>query len=71
MADDFLKNPLSLFDVKDKVAIITGASGAFGALAARVLSAAGCKLVLTAGKRAELDAITAECAGAVGVNIRP
>ena len=36
-----LANPLSLFDVKGKVAIITGASGAFGALAAEVLAAAG------------------------------
>jgi len=54
MTDDWLKNPLSLFEVKGKVAVITGASGAFGALAARVLLGAGCKLVLTAGKKAEL-----------------
>jgi NAD(P)-dependent dehydrogenase (short-subunit alcohol dehydrogenase family) len=71
MSGDWLKNPLSLFDVKGKVAIVTGASGAFGALAARVLSGAGCKLVLTAGKKAELDAIAGECSGSVGVNIRP
>lgn len=72
MPEDWLKNPLSLFDVKDKVAIVTGASGAFGALAARVLAGAGCKLVLTAGKKAELDAVVKACgAGAVGVNIRP
>jgi NAD(P)-dependent dehydrogenase (short-subunit alcohol dehydrogenase family) len=68
---DWLQNPLSLFDVKGKVAVITGASGAFGALAARVLSAAGCKLVLAAGKKSELDAIASECQDAVGVNIRP
>ena len=30
--NDFLKNPLSLFDIKGKTAIITGASGAFGAI---------------------------------------
>ena len=71
MSDDWLKNPASLFEVKGKVAIITGASGAFGTLAARVLSGAGCKLVLSAGKKAELDSIVAECAGSVGVNIRP
>jgi NAD(P)-dependent dehydrogenase (short-subunit alcohol dehydrogenase family) len=72
MSDDWLKNPLSLFDVKGKVAIITGASGAFGALAARVLASAGCKLVLTAGKKAELDAIAKECGGDVlPLNIRP
>lgn len=70
--DDWLKNPLQLFDVKGKVAVITGASGAFGALAARVLAGAGCKLVLAAGKKAELDAIVAECGkDAVGVNVRP
>jgi len=52
--------------------VITGASGAFGALAARVLAGAGCKLVLTAGKKAELDAIVAACGkDAVGVNVRP
>ena len=35
MSEDFLKNPLSLFDVRGKTAIVTGASGAFGALAAK------------------------------------
>jgi NAD(P)-dependent dehydrogenase (short-subunit alcohol dehydrogenase family) len=73
--NDWLKNPLSLFDVKGQVAVITGASGAFGALAARVLAGAGCKLVLTAGKKKELDAIAGECreAGAEveAVNLRP
>jgi NAD(P)-dependent dehydrogenase (short-subunit alcohol dehydrogenase family) len=68
---DWQNNPLSLFDVKGKVAIITGASGAFGAVAARSLSAAGCKLLLTGGRKTELDAIVSECDGAVGVNVRP
>jgi len=72
MSEDWLKNPLSLFEVKGKVAVITGASGAFGALAARVLAGAGCKLVLTAGKKSELDAISKECGGEVlSINIRP
>ena len=31
MSEDFLKNPLSLFDIRGKTAIVTGASGAFGA----------------------------------------
>ncbi|HEV2570471.1 MAG TPA: SDR family oxidoreductase [Beijerinckiaceae bacterium] len=72
---DYLKNPLSLFDVKGKVAVITGASGAFGALAAQILANAGCKLVLTAAKKADLDAITKDCiaAGAEveALNVRP
>jgi NAD(P)-dependent dehydrogenase (short-subunit alcohol dehydrogenase family) len=72
MTNNWLKNPLSLFDVKGKVAVITGASGAFGALAAKVMAGAGCKLVLTAGKKTELDAIATECATEVEtVNIRP
>lgn len=72
MSDEWLKNPLSLFDVKGKVAVITGASGAFGALAAKVMAGAGCKLVLTAGKKLELAAIAAECRGEVeAINIRP
>ena len=72
MSDDWLKNPLSLFDIKGKVAVITGASGAFGALAAKVMGGAGCKLVLTAGKKTELDVVAAECSGEVeAINIRP
>jgi NAD(P)-dependent dehydrogenase (short-subunit alcohol dehydrogenase family) len=72
MTEAWLKNPASLFDVKGKVAIITGASGAFGTLAALVLAGAGCKLVLTAGKKSELDAIAAQCGTDVAtLNIRP
>jgi NAD(P)-dependent dehydrogenase (short-subunit alcohol dehydrogenase family) len=67
-----LSDPLAMFDVKGKVALITGASGAFGAVAARVLAAAGCSLVLAAGNRAALDALVAEVGGAAhGVNLRP
>ena len=55
MADEFLKNPASLFDVKGKTAIVTGASGAFGALAAKVLAGAGANVVLAASKQDELE----------------
>ena len=58
MAD--LTNPLSMFDVKGKVALITGASGAFGMVAARVLAGAGCKLVLVAGNAEALAEIAGE-----------
>ena len=58
---DILANPLSLFDVKGKVALVTGASGAFGALAAEILAGAGARLVLTAGKAKELDEIAVRC----------
>ena len=58
---DFLKNPLSLFDIKGKTAIITGASGAFGALAARTFAGAGANTVLAASKADELKKVAAEC----------
>lgn len=54
-------DPLSLFSVKDKVALITGASGAFGAVAAETLASAGAKLALAAGKAKELADVSAEC----------
>ncbi|WP_407495845.1 SDR family NAD(P)-dependent oxidoreductase [Pseudooceanicola sp. MF1-13] len=70
-----MSNPLSMFDVKDKVALITGASGAFGMVAARVLAGAGCKLVLAAGSADALSDIANECrdmgADVTEVNARP
>ena len=60
-SEDFLKNPLSLFDVRGKTAIVTGASGAFGALAAKVLAGAGANLVLSAGNAAELKKVADAC----------
>lgn len=68
-------NPLDMFKVKGKVALITGASGAFGMVAARILAGAGCKLVLAAGNDKALSAIADECkaAGAqvAQINARP
>ena len=61
MSEDFLKNPLSLFDIRGKAAIVTGASGAFGALAAKVLAGAGANVVLCASKADELKKVAAEC----------
>jgi NAD(P)-dependent dehydrogenase (short-subunit alcohol dehydrogenase family) len=61
MSEDFLKNPLSLFDIRGKTAIVTGATGAFGALAAKVLAGAGANVVLCANNAAELKKIAAEC----------
>lgn len=73
--EDFLKNPLSLFDVRGKTAIVTGATGAFGALAAKVLAGAGCNVVLSAGGAETLNKVAAECgqlgAEAEAVNLRP
>ncbi len=61
MSDDFLKNPASLFDVRGKTAIVTGATGAFGAIAAKTLSAAGANVVLCANSADGLKKIAAEC----------
>lgn len=67
-----LDNPLSFFDVKGKVALITGASGAFGAVAARCLSGAGCKVVLVAGNKDAMDQVAGNCKGETHqINARP
>jgi NAD(P)-dependent dehydrogenase (short-subunit alcohol dehydrogenase family) len=70
-----LKDPNLLFSVRGKVAVVTGASGAFGALAAQVLAAAGARLVLAAGKASELETTAAACrklgAEVVTVAVRP
>lgn len=58
---DWLKNPSALFDVRGRVAVVTGASGAFGALASKVLAGAGAKLVLAAGNQAALDETATAC----------
>jgi NAD(P)-dependent dehydrogenase (short-subunit alcohol dehydrogenase family) len=60
MISEPLRNPLSLFDVKGKVALITGASGAFGRGCAISLGALGGKLLLASGTENELDAVAAE-----------
>lgn len=70
-----LSDPHVMFDVKGHVALITGASGAFGMVAARVLAGAGAKLVLVAGNQSALDEIAEECrsigADVVAINRRP
>jgi NAD(P)-dependent dehydrogenase (short-subunit alcohol dehydrogenase family) len=69
MISQALRSPLSLFDVKDKVAIITGASGAFGRACALALGALGVKLVLVSGSKKELDAVVTE-ATEVGADVQ-
>jgi NAD(P)-dependent dehydrogenase (short-subunit alcohol dehydrogenase family) len=63
-----LRNPLSLFDVHDKVAIITGASGAFGRGCALTLASLGAKLVLASGSAGELEALSREIAEVGGTS---
>lgn len=72
---DVPRDPYTLFNIKGKVAVITGASGAFGAVAARTLAGAGAKLVLAAGKADELGQVAAACrdlgAEVETLNLRP
>ena len=67
--------PSELFDVSGRSALITGASGAFGAVAARTLAEAGCSLTLAAGNSDALGAVAGECrdlgAAVAAVNARP
>jgi NAD(P)-dependent dehydrogenase (short-subunit alcohol dehydrogenase family) len=57
MISERIRNPLSLFDVRDKVAIITGASGSFGHACAVALGALGAKLLLASGTAEELETV--------------
>ena len=61
MSEDFLKDPLSLFSVKGKTAIITGATGAFGVISAKTLAAAGANVVICANGAEALKKVGAEC----------
>ncbi|MGB7102068.1 MAG: SDR family oxidoreductase [Xanthobacteraceae bacterium] len=60
MIGDRLRNPLSLFDVRDKVVIITGASGSFGHACAVALGALGAKLLLASGTADELAVVVGD-----------
>jgi NAD(P)-dependent dehydrogenase (short-subunit alcohol dehydrogenase family) len=60
MITEPLRNPLALFNVKDKVAVITGASGTFGRATALALTSLGGKVVLASGSKNELDEVVAE-----------
>ena len=68
-------DPLSLFDVSGKVAIVTGASGAFGALAASILARAGARVALVAGNAKALEESVTACkdigAEVLSLNLRP
>jgi NAD(P)-dependent dehydrogenase (short-subunit alcohol dehydrogenase family) len=61
MSDDFLKDTLSLFSVKGKTAIVTGATGALGAVAAKTLAAVGANVVVCANGADALKKVAAEC----------
>jgi NADP-dependent 3-hydroxy acid dehydrogenase YdfG len=55
---------MNLFDLSNKKAIITGASGGLGEQFARCLSSAGARVILTARRIEKLNAIAAELGNA-------
>ncbi len=75
MIAEELKNPLGLFDVSGKSAIVTGASGAFGRGVSIALGALGAKLTLVSGNADALEEVAEEVRSVGGevvtVNLRP
>jgi NAD(P)-dependent dehydrogenase (short-subunit alcohol dehydrogenase family) len=61
-----LRGPLSLFDVSGRVAVVTGASGAYGRTIAVALGALGCRLLLASGSKEALDDVAARATAAGG-----
>jgi NAD(P)-dependent dehydrogenase (short-subunit alcohol dehydrogenase family) len=68
-------DPSSLFDVRGKVAIVVGATGAFGKVACATLGRAGAKLLASAGTAPDLAALEAALRSdgveAASINLRP
>jgi NAD(P)-dependent dehydrogenase (short-subunit alcohol dehydrogenase family) len=60
-------DPLALFRLDGKVTIVTGASSGLGARFARVLDAAGAKVVLVARRRERLEQLASELDDALPV----
>jgi len=70
-----LAKPAQLFDVKGCTALVVGATGAFGVVAAETLSRAGCNLVISGGNKEVLSSLAGKLqaeGGQVEVrNVRP
>ena len=62
-----MPDPLSLFRLDGKVAIVTGASAGLGARFARVLHAAGATVVVTARRLDRLESLSADMPGSLAV----
>jgi NAD(P)-dependent dehydrogenase (short-subunit alcohol dehydrogenase family) len=75
MISEQLRDPLSMFDVRGRSAVITGATGAFGRATALMLSSLGCKTTFVGASQSELEAVADEVRSvggeAVTVPVRP
>ena len=67
VAMDAPLDPLSLFRLEGRVAIVTGASSGLGARFARVLHAAGARVVLVARRAERLKDLSGELPGSLAV----
>ena len=70
-----IDDPYSSFDIKGKVALVVGATGAFGSVAAKTFAGAGCKVALTGGNKKELEKVSNEISSSgcenIIINVRP
>lgn len=75
MISEPLRNPLAMFDVKGKSALITGATWDFGRASALMLASLGARQMPAIGTADELEAVAEEArslgASVATVNRRP
>ena len=70
MTDITPRSVQQLFDLKEKIALVTGGSRGLGLQIAHALGEAGARLVITARKKAELETAAAELRAA-GIAVTP
>ena len=62
-----MTGPASLFDVSGRSALVTGATGAFGQMAARTLVQAGARVTIAGGSADKLEQLGADLGGDVAL----